>query len=282
MLAEATPKEQEYLKNFFKYTFFLSYFGYTIFGDKPVSFETINLNRKLELPETADYMDILHIFDKYKLKECWQAWEKFSHNLNLKKFTISSYKSSLDKNYLEFMIINHEAFKKVVKDNIQDFHKVLGSSFTPDQILDEYRKGSGEIFNLIRNHDALFGILLGYGKLNAWEYMRCGGGENMNVSFAYDQTQTDTSRILKLYFCVLANTKETSDLRIAYEKQRQEINKIYQSENFLELLLLKLTGGYSLFFQPTTLLKEIWAVIHIIFAICLALILFSSHIFSLT
>jgi len=104
----------------------------------------------------------------------------------------------------------------------------------------------------------------------------------MNVSFAYDQTQTDTSRILKLYFCVLANTKETSDLRIAYEKQRQEINKIYQSENFLELLLLKLTGGYSLFFQPTTLLKEIWAVIHIIFAICLALILFSSHIFSLT
>src|SRR6188472_2885353 len=62
-LEALTSLEREYLTNFFKVPVFKSAFGYTIFGTKPMSFDTI----KMESRDIGniDYMTIRYIFDQY-------------------------------------------------------------------------------------------------------------------------------------------------------------------------------------------------------------------------
>lgn len=243
-IQKMNPADRQYVTNFFRYTFFMSTFGYTIFGNKPMSFETINMVSEPVLEDSADYMDIFHIFNRYKLKKCWEAWEKYSISFPMKGFSIITSKFSLDPDYLFVLIINHDHFIKVVKENIKDFQRVLNIDLSPEQILKEYLRGEGEIFTLINKHDGLFGTLLGYGRNNAWEYMRQGGGTQMAASFPFRPDEPkDTKHVLWPTFSVMEGTPETAFLRDSYEKQRQKINTIYQKENFLELTLMKVMGG---------------------------------------
>lgn len=230
-------QEKEYLTNFFKYTFFLSGFGYTIYGDKPMSFETINIIEEPKKIDDIDYMDIHHIFDRYRLKEGWAAWNKHFKSYPLKGFTIISYTFPFDSNYIEVTIINHSRFIKAVTDYLDDFQKVLGKNLTPQQILEGYIKGEGFIFTTTRHHDGLFGILLGFGRENSWEYMLQKGGKKMKGCFQDYPEPRDVTHILPPSFCILENTQETKNLRESYENQKKKIDAIFQRNDFLEQVL---------------------------------------------
>jgi hypothetical protein len=234
-------EEKEYLTNFFKYTFFISPFGYTIFGDKPMSFETINMVRKPLVEDGVDYMDIFHIFNRSMLKKCWEVWSKYSDLFPLKRFSIISYQFPLNPDYIEFAIINHENFIKIVSENIDDFHTVLENNLTAQQILEEYIKGKGTVFTTIRNHDGLFGTLLGFGRNNAWEFMRQGGAQKMEVLFPYPEDYEEAIKVLKPLCGVIPNIEETANLRKSYEAQQKIVNEIYHEKDFLEQVLLKLS-----------------------------------------
>lgn len=229
---------------FFKYSFFLSSFGYAIFGSKPISFETVNPILVPLLEENCDYLDIFHIFDKLRLKKCCETWSKYSHLFPLKNFSLISYPFLNNPELIEISIINHNNFIKIVTAHLKDFQLVLGKNMTPEQILKEYIKGKGEIFLTIRNHDGLFGTLLGFGRNNAWKYMEQKGGYSIKESFTYSYFEPkDNRRVLKPAFKVIPDTPETTNLRNNYEKQEWEISQIYQQKNFLDVVLNKLTGN---------------------------------------
>src|SRR3984957_3335125 len=67
-LADLTTEEREYLNNFFRFTVTVSTFGYTLFGDKPMSIETFQ-DAPAQPIEGFDYMDNEHILNKYRLRE---------------------------------------------------------------------------------------------------------------------------------------------------------------------------------------------------------------------
>lgn len=239
-------KEKEYLTNFFKLEFFLSFFGYTIFGEKPMSFEVIDYNRELHTEENFDYMAIEHIWDCYKVKEGWATWKKYANRFNQKNISIIEYPFHLNSNCVEVAIINHSTFIKVVDKNLEYFQSILGNSFSAVQLLNEYLKGEGDIFHKIRLHDGLFGTLLGYGNGNAIEFNRLGRASEPMKSFTpFEETsqkleENGTKNILLPLFAVIPDSEETLKLRASYKEQQVEINQIYQSPHFLEKVLLKL------------------------------------------
>lgn len=239
-------QEKEYLANFFKVQFFIDAFGYTIFGEKPMSIDLIDIHRETKSTDGFDYMDIEHIWDRYRVKEGWGIWKNYAHKFYQKNISIIEYPSHLSPNCIEIAIINHKNFIKVVSENLEDFQSILGNTLTPSQILNEYLKGDEAVFQKIRLHDGLFGTLLGYGRENAWEFNRLGrAGESMTSftslkEFSPELEKNGTKNILPPLFSVIPNSEETLKLRTSYEKQRAKVNSIYQSQDFLEKTLLEL------------------------------------------
>lgn len=236
-LATLTSQEKEYMTNFFKFSFFSDGLGYVLFYDKPMNMTAINISQKLELPSGEDYMEPIHILNQYKLRECWGTWTKYSDLFALKNFTILTEWTS---DVLMIRIINHKNFKKMVSKHLVDFQQVIGTQLTAQKILEECIKGRGRVYDTVMHHDGLLGTLLGYGRDNAWEFMRQGGGKKMDG--LGEVLPEGSKEIQGIHFCVISGTKETEFLRVNYEKQRQKLNLLYHSNDFLEQVLTKLTS----------------------------------------
>lgn len=245
-ISSLNDQEKEYLANFFKVQFFIDSFGYTIFGEKPMSIDLIDINRETKSTEGFDYMSIEHIWDRHRVKEGWAVWKKYAHKFHQKNISIIEYPCHLSSNCTEIAIINHKNFIRVVNENLEDFRMVLGEEVSPSQVLNEYLRGDGTIFHKIRLHDGLFGTLLGYGRENAWEFNRLGRAGEAMVSFtplkefSPELEKSGTKNILPPLFSVIPESEETIKLRASYAKQRNKINSIYQSQDFLEKTLLEL------------------------------------------
>lgn len=241
-LRKIPQDDREYVSNFFKYVFFTETFGYTIFGNKPLSFTSIKTENTFFLDNNENYMDLIHIFNRHKIKECWEAWSKYSHLFLMKNFTFLCYTLPTHPGFIEIAIVNHENFIKTISENIEDFHNVLGNNLTPNEILAEFIQGKGSVFTKIIRHEGLFGTLLGFGRNNAWEFMYK-GGENMDGCYVhcYDEPKNEYD-IVKPAFKAIPNSEETMMLKSNYLEQKQQIESIYKDKAFLTLVLIKLTS----------------------------------------
>jgi hypothetical protein len=190
--------------------------------------------------EGIDYMDLEHILNRYRIREGWEVWQKYEHLFLLKGFSIIHYPCPSIPGYIEVAIINHRNFIQVVNKHLSDFQTLLGEKLSPQYILEQYIKGEGNIFNRIRNHDGLFGTILGFGRENAWEFMKRSGGQSLK-SFLETEPK-DTLHIFPPLFAVIPDSYETKELREKYERERPKIDLIYQKEDFLEIVLTKLMG----------------------------------------
>ena len=228
--------KKEVLENFFKYTIIASTFGYTLYGDKPMSIESFNIQNIPKSVEGIDYMDESHLLDKYRLKEGWDTWEKYRHLFKLKNYSLISYPFSNDQ--VEICLINHEAFINVVKENIKDFQDILGASLTPEEVLEGYL--SGRYFKQIQSHDALLGVLLGYGADNSWKYWK--NAADTKLSLFNKEKSQDRIFVFLPMFKADFDTKETQALELKYLKQREQIETIYKENQFLIPSLARLEG----------------------------------------
>ena len=72
--------------------------------------------------------------------------------------------------YFGVLIGNKNCLRQAVEAHKADFESVLGFPITEDMILAALEQGQGHIFERIFSHDALLGILLGFGKENSWSF----------------------------------------------------------------------------------------------------------------
>ena len=227
--------EKNDLTDFFKFCFHSSSFGYTIFGQKPMSLDAIS-------SEQPPIEDLEHTYRNwilwcYKKKEGWDVWKKHFQDIPLNEFSFISYPFLKHPEVIHIAIINHKLFLNVVENHLTEFQKVLNQKLNPNEILNGYIKCDKEIFEPIKNHDGLLGMLLGYGKENAWKFM---SNEELSPSIDPEIKNWDMSHILLPLFMVVKGSKETERVMKSFDNQRKKINELYEKENFLEIVLLKL------------------------------------------
>lgn len=243
-LSDLTLKEREYLNNFFHSTMTITGFGYVLLGDKPMSFSTVNKNNPILPTDGFDYMAPWNILNGYRKREGWAVWKKYAHRFELKGFTLKDFPPD-EMGFEEVCFINHKNFIQCVKDNYADFEAVLGESIPPEEILQRYINDND--FHLkVRSHDGLFGTLLGFGRNNAWEFMRRGGIDREEEWCGFPSFWCNALSFVYIpMFVALKGTEETKQLYKKYSYQRMVIRKTFWDKDFITPTIQMITGAIT-------------------------------------
>ena len=245
-------------------------FAYTLFGNKPVSlagyfpnpsFDTIFFSkRRTHLP----------------ILEAWSALEKnilchLQGNYALLKQVDLNEKTH---HVFKVIIINKSCFLQMVTEHLDLFCELLGEKIHPQELLDEVMLNKRSLLDILKKNEALYGIILGYGKQNSFAFKRrwdlaqvfnpyCQNSQKFspfypkaskgflsseeeycyfeNAHGFFDIHPSPLSPLEPPYFMIMKNDdKETETLEKIYKKNFKEIVKIYAKGDFLSITLDRL------------------------------------------
>ncbi len=163
ILAAMPKRDREKLEYFFRGLIIEENFGYVLLGKKPMAFAT-----------SWKKINSLKQFLPYKIAPRWvkyrdglQIWEKYEKFFPTTRFLLfeGEYDHSDDPNIL--VLINKKEFAQKVEECIDDFTSILQYNTSGERLLQECR--FKPLFSdLLAGHQGLFGILLGFGRENAY------------------------------------------------------------------------------------------------------------------
>lgn len=227
---QLTKSDRKILQETFSQLVLWSSFGHTLFGDKPISFEL-----------------------RPSLENFWIVWKKNEQLFPVKNYIFTHFKYH---DYFGVLIGNKRVLKTVIEENEGSFQRVFDSAITSSLIIEALENGSGKIFDTLFSHDALLGILLGYGKENAWNFyerqIRTKEGKLDQLPFLNSKLQAfhkpllfwevyvKKSKSLLPQFAADLSSQETKDLKKKYQIQNNHIEKRYRGEDSLRVTLQQL------------------------------------------
>lgn len=247
ILKEIPKEDYERLNQLFSCLIKEDHFCYTLFGDKPVSLSShFNITPWENIVERVNDRD--EIFWKN-----WNVWEKYRTLFPMKKHLLIKEKN-IKKNIIHIILINKSEFINIVKQNQKFFEMILGHKISPKELLKKIETGKIAFIDSINDNQALWGILLGYGKHNAILYNRR-DRDYFNCLALSDAALRHSSIKLEgcgdykyspliigsVYFAGDTNYPETKALQKKYRELRGKISAIYAKDNFLEITLSKFT-----------------------------------------
>ena len=257
------PQEDRWiLEGFFRALILQEGGAFTLFGDKPITYDAYFESQKDEVPNLLTAGRCWQ--GNEHCKAGWQVWEKYRHLFPSKDFLLLA--KHRNENWIEIILLNKALLTQKMQEHLCEFKSILGQGFTPESFLSQYEKSDDSLFHLLKEHHGLFGILLGFGKRNAWMYQErdricvddfrftlkthplpCGGFETIAeekdfFACTFARSFNDMGRLTFInlpYFMVDPKSKETCSLQKKYLLQRKHIQDIYDHGNFLEITLAK-------------------------------------------
>lgn len=181
-----TQIENQYLEHFFKYLFDTTTAGYVLYGEKPLflcAFKSV----KNTVPGSAEHRDSVILTQGLK------AWEKL--NIKSKNYLLVFLETESEP-LQEILLINKQAFLEIIRKNLSLFQFKLGSQINEHILLEKILSPHG-FSTLLKGHEALQGILFGYGVENSLTYERGNalrkktlGSSKLNPPFQFNQEPT--------------------------------------------------------------------------------------------
>jgi hypothetical protein len=255
------PQEDRYILEDFFQTLLLREGGaYTLFGDKPITYDAY-----FESDCIPCLLTSMGYWEQNKRCELgWKTWKKYSHLFPSNHFLLQAKKR--DDQWVEIILVNKDQFIQTINENLKEFKSILGRKFVPENFLRQYEKDDNALFHLLNKHHGLFGILLGFGKRNALMYQERDrilvdfyhftlktnpqpivgfetiADERAFFESAFVRSFNDIGRLTYIhlpYFMVDPKSTETCAIREKYLRQRKHIQDIYSHGDFLEITLAK-------------------------------------------
>ena len=233
IIEEIPLEDRKILEELFSILIIDDVFGYTLFGDKPVTigshFNSTPWENILELGQ----------HDELFWKK-WMIWEKYQNKFHMKNYLFFKEVNSIVN---EIIIINKHEFIKTINRNIQLFENILKKKINPFQLFEDINIGKYSFYDSIENHEMLLGILLGYGKHNA--LLLCQRGKIFKLDCLSSFAEYERGSLIRLgSFSFMVDDKhpETKYLKNNYASLRGKISAIYANGNFLEITLTQLTS----------------------------------------
>lgn len=253
------------IKNLFEYLFKHQVFAYTLYGDKPMSFseslDDISKSSLLKFISLKDYFQetVENVVEPNRVfKRRWNTWNKYK--FNLKNYFLLEKKIG-DQNRIFF--INVSAFKRVVNKNIDLFKQIIDSNISAEVLLEQFKNGKTNVWDILNHHTGLLGILLGFGRYNAMLFQeredfydllenplthsesiqkKLSQVEDKLCCFHEHDSQIIAS-INRVMFLADPNHPETLKLKKKYNKLNQKINEIYSRDDWFEQTIFQLTSN---------------------------------------
>ncbi len=252
--------DQEAIESFFRRVFVRDGFGYTFFGNKPAS--------------CIGYFDPIPIdnWDRTQanniIKEGWESWKHRLQKIKIRDYLFIEEISETDPSLKVITCVNKRAFVKTVDTYRELFERVLQREITGIQLLKELEDHREGLFDVVHHHEGLYGILLGYGKENAFLFQR---RMNLNIynpcptfslceihgkeaSSLEEETHflknldtvaedTPLSPISLPVFIGIKESDESQRLIQHYRSVRKELTQVLYSDNFMDKIVHQLSSG---------------------------------------
>lgn len=262
-------KQESQLEHLIKILICHDQFGYTLFGDKPVS-----ISGYLGDEEFGNWF--WHPMSTLKsFFPLWKEWIK-QNNIHLSHFLLFEEKDFESENLHIINLVNKKAFLSKVKEHLGLFQEILGNDITPELLLEKVIRNQN-LFEALNKDEGLYGILLGYGVYNSLQYKRYWELAKILDPFyakyyksrllCYPRSSSEFSSLKEEYedllkrrsssfnqkllssidlppFVVFDENAETKVLREKYLKVHRELLQIYSREDFLQIVLSQLCGYY--------------------------------------
>jgi len=234
--------------------------GYVLFGKKPMTF---TVQPQISLDSLSDA--IYHSSNQWAIYRGLKVWEKYRFLFPMSNYVLN-YAENEDRNIVVYLI-NKKNFFVAYRQHQSDFRAILGDEVSPAVLLKRLEKRPADFFSALNRHEALLGILLGFGRENAWlfHYRAHGwpGGHPLVVNpkpltpFSSIEEERAYFASRSDYFCrpsersclfitqlpaFIADPEapETTELKNEYKQQRRKIAQAYSNGNFLEVTLSRL------------------------------------------
>lgn len=251
-------EEQNELKLLFRTLFADNDLGYTLFGDKPMSFCYLSTCA----PGISTHDEIFKIYQKGRipLLPGLAALQKLP--IRNDNYTFIIY----EKNGIPdlIIIINKKSLHSVFHNNIDVFKKKYGDDET---FLSSLEEKKFDLEDLFQNHLAL-GILLGYGRKNAELFQRREHllNNQMRIPLAFnpppslsfcsvDEELCALDRLLKpirhgnyllllvqpIHFVGDLSSQETLQLQSQYRTTHKQLTQLFSQKDWFQIILNRLT-----------------------------------------
>lgn len=243
-----SPLESERLNRVLYFLFARHSFGYTLFGEKPISFcfvpsKSRNVLRLSKQTNPSFYSGL-------------KIFRDFLQNCPQNNFCIHFFEQS-DRGSVLAVIINKKSVENIFKKNEKIFKKCFFEHITYELLL--RLLGQEDTYQKLFDSHLILGILLGYGKNNSELFQKRSllqkklQSISANASFkdAYakldgrlnTQPQKDfwTSIVSPVYFASDPTLHETVLLKQEYQRCHEVLTEIFKQKNWSELVLKALS-----------------------------------------
>jgi len=171
-----TAEEKTCLKEFFCDLLFKHPGAFTLFGTKPIStcclYQPLTEEEKEQ--QRAYYASLpdeqkanLRI-KKYDFEKNYQRWQEIKQRLPIRQYLFGTFSAPCDQKTAILLFVNIEMTLRTLLKYYDDFQYALGYDFDPLQVVFEVENSDSKFWNHVLKNHALQGILLGFGRDNAW------------------------------------------------------------------------------------------------------------------
>lgn len=248
-LKALSSQERRDLTEFFDKALLFEQYPYTLVGYKPMSIFNFPVTSDIG----ADSQTIGNHTWHQTMQRGYSVWKKYQSLFPQKKNIIVEYRRSKRPGRKEMSLICLKLCKANVKAHLSDFSEVLGRSCNSKEILEILMNPKHVDFHTIMEHERLLGILLGFGKNNAYLYeQRVKSRSLLGLTYQQSWEKYPLASFTNEWpawprkwrlpgFACDPDTEETKQLKQHYQKARRIIRWTYFNRDRLEVTLALLS-----------------------------------------
>ena len=197
-----------------------------------------------------------------RFKIGWKTWEKYSHLFKNDRLIFWKENHRFKDQFMCLCLADKVQLAQVIKEHERDFNAVLQKDkIDPEEIIQECLD-KDVVEDVLRGNHALLGIMLGYGRENAWFFENQRGKEltkpnpcvwtSEELKKIYKGHLGQKNMIFQQYemedvlvprFAGYPDSAESKELKKKYTAAKEALDRFYDGKNFLEATLSLFTCG---------------------------------------
>lgn len=256
-----TAEEKTSLKEFFRDLLFKNPGAFTLFGTKPISTACLYqpLSAAEEEKQKAFYNSLTDEQKatlrkkRYNFEANYKKWQEIKHRFPISQYLFGTFPSPCEEKTDVLLFVNIEMTLRTLLRYYDDLRRTLGYDFDPFQIIFEVEDNKSEFWNAVLRNHALQGILLGFGRDNAWFFewdRKYSKEQNPRGDFLrslpstfYEEGDIHDPDPIHFLLPVYKSFGLYSDKRLfnQYKKEQKQIIELYKGQDEVDVALEWLT-----------------------------------------
>jgi len=255
--------DRKWLEDFFQEALLGETAIYTLWGSKPVTFFDVDYptpemieSMKSSYSQMSDDEKKEYFLGEYNLDVLWTKWERVVAKLPMNNYMFIKHSKERPGigSYDEIYFINKPLTIQLLREEYTLFESLLGQEFDPEKLVLSATNSNSLFWKFFQN-SVTTGILLGFGKENSrlftWQYDEVTDQATKDYVASFKSKPSDSLRnyglklSLKNYPIPTFKSfyKDKDPVVDGYRKERNQINKMYNGQDFVALTLEKLCSS---------------------------------------